>query len=325
MRPPIIILLITILLIALVSGCDEVRTDIAEYITPPTQTETIQEENETIKIIEEENETIKIADSQAFSDYIIHFINLPEGEAILIQNNIHPTHLHKIKKTSYALIDCGGLQSHNELIKYLKNEGVKDISFLVASTVSREDVGGCDDIMLNFNVGEIYVVQKHASSGVWSSFKQQWNGREKIAKEGENIMLGDLKIETLFTGIKEYSDENERSIVLKGYFNDKTVLFTGNCYRKCEEVLIENKFLNVDFVKIPHHCHRLGSGYDFIAETSPLTAFSISGSKNTQNYPQYECERRWKIHKTRFYDTKKEGTIKLFIDKTDGWWIETEK
>lgn len=306
-------ILLIIACMLLLSGCDNTfRQNLAQLINPTTTTTTIAHEVET----EDIQVTHPLMDLRA--EYVIHFIDVGHGDAILIQNNnVHnPNNIHE-PLTSFMLVDCGGPETYHELISYMQEHGVSVLDYLVLTRIERDALGGCDDILKTFTTQKIIYNGRDSGSATFKAFRDAWEDNVRIVERGDNIVFGQDIIRVLFSGLQDATDESQHTLVLKGNFFNYTFLLPGSCDDECEEVLVDNMDVNVDFVRTPHFCSALGSGYDFIAETSPFIAVSSDA--------EHICKLRWERYSSiKHYDTNIHGNVRILIDSDDGWWIETD-
>ena len=77
----------------------------------------------------------------------VHFIDVGQGDSILISM---PT-------GENMLIDAGDNDKGEVVVDYLRSQGVERIDYLVGTHPHADHIGGLDDVIDEFDIGEIYM------------------------------------------------------------------------------------------------------------------------------------------------------------------------
>ena len=139
-----------------------------------------------------------------------------------------------------------------------------------------------------------------------------------FAGEGDKFSAGDdCVIECLypFEGY-EPKTENETSLVLKFVYGETTYLFTGDINKNIELLLLD-KNISCDIIKVAHHGSSTSSSLEFINETGADIAIIQAGKDNQYGFPHYEVSQTLSDLNVDVYITGENGAIMIYDDKSN--------
>ncbi len=211
----------------------------------------------------------------------VSFINVGQGDSILIRDK------HKT-----ALIDTGGNLKYDlaeeSLIPYLKSKRIYKIDYLIITHEDYDHMGARDSLINGFKVKRY--VNKH---------------------EMFPIQIGNITLNSLNKPLS-LDDDNDRSLVISFSIPQMTFLLMGDASKKVEQRLIlENKNLSSDILKIGHHGSKTSTSEDFINKVKPKEAV-ISVGKNKYGHPNSETLELLKKYDIAIRRTDIEGTITYY-------------
>lgn len=245
-----------------------------------------------------------IQSTKAASNVKVHFINVGQGNSILIQTG-----------NENVLIDGGGKGKGDEVVAYLKKQQVKTLHAVVLTHPDADHVGGLAYVMTNLKVNAVYAPKISHTTQAYKSFltavkkkkltiKKAKNGVE-IATKAKNTTL------KFIAPVKTYSnsDLNNWSAVLLLKHNKKSFLFTGDAEEKSEKDMLAKKLVpSVDVLKVGHHGAKTSTSSAFVKKTKPKYAI-ISVGKNGYGHPTSTVIKRLNSIKAKTYRTDKSGNI----------------
>ncbi|MDP4153015.1 MAG: MBL fold metallo-hydrolase, partial [Bacillota bacterium] len=168
------------------------------------------------------------------------------------------------------LIDAGLPECSSQLVGYLKKLNIGKLDYVVATHRHVDHIGGMPTVLDTFKADTVYTTDMPYNTEINKKFNEAItrNGCKNVyLKRGDTFDFGsDIKVEVLnpepdIVIPKNFVPEdnayflNDRSIVLKMTYGQKTFLFCGDLY-KSREVELVNLYgdkLNADFLKVPHH------------------------------------------------------------------------
>jgi beta-lactamase superfamily II metal-dependent hydrolase len=246
---------------------------------------------------------LKTAAQQQASGLKIHFLDVGQGDSILLQAG-----------GKNMLIDAGPKDTSSKVISYLKSAGVTKLDVVVASHPHEDHIGGMTSVLSAFPVAR-YI--DSGATHTTSTFESVMDKLKKDqtpyseAKRGDTIpfvsginvlVLGPARI----TG-----DLNEDAIVLKITDGNMKILLTGDSTTWSEPTQI---------LKVPHHGSAKST--DYIQKVNPQVAIISVGAGNSYNHPAKSSVDTITRIGAKLFRTDQDGTV---IITTDGktWSTKT--
>jgi competence protein ComEC len=242
-------------------------------------------------------------------DLIVHFIDVGQGDSIFIQ----------LPNGETSLIDGGTRASGENVVKYLKEQNVEKIDYLIATHPHEDHIGGLPKVVKNFEIGKIYMPDATANTNIFQELLKEIKSKEKkitIAKGGD-IILNDsgIKYEILAPNGEKYGETNDYSIVAKLTYKDNSFLFTGDAEKISENEIIEKGYnLKSDVLKIGHHGGSTSTSDEFLLKVSPKYGVISLGKDNTYGHPHKETIQRLNEQNVTILRTDELGTIVMISD-----------
>lgn len=241
-------------------------------------------------------------------DFIIHYIDVGQGDSALVQTN-----------NKNLLIDAGTPDSSESLINYLKNLGIKNIDFVVATHPHADHIGGMQSILKEFNVSYFCAPKVTENTDIFKNMikaLKEKNISINILSDSHPIDLGEnTKVEIYSPSNNEYDNINNYSSLLRISYGETSFLFTGDAEAEIEmEVLKLNKDLKSDVLKVGHHGSITSTTDSFLKEVSPNIAIISLGLDNSYGHPSSQVLKKLSDNKSEIFRTDEDGTIILTSD-----------
>ena len=240
------------------------------------------------------------------NNLIIHFVDVGQGDCILISKN-----------NEHVLIDAGNNEDGPLLVEYFKELGIKKFKYIIGTHAHEDHIGGIDNIIKNFELGHYYMPDVVTTTKTFEDVLDALLIKEKSFETpniGDKFKLSDTEFEVLYLG-NDKSDLNNTSIVLKLIYKNTSYLFMGDATSIVERILInEGKDLDSDVLKVGHHGSQYSSTAAFLKQVTPSYAVIQVGQDNEYDHPkQITLDKLEKINSLT-YRTDKHGTIILTSD-----------
>ncbi len=208
----------------------------------------------------------------------IHFINVGQGDAILVQT-----------RGKNVLIDTGGNKSFDMaievLIPFFKKKRVYQIDYLITTHDDFDHCGAAPSLIENFRV-------EHRVTNA-AAFP---------------LALGNVTFRNLNDTLS--ADENDNSLVLTFTLLDKEWLLMGDASKAVEERIISRySNLDIDYLKIGHHGSNTSTDESFLRHITPEEAIISVGSNNYYGHPHQEVIALLHRYDITIRRTDLEGTI----------------
>ena len=212
----------------------------------------------------------------------VSFIDVGQGDSCLIQ-----------KGTTSILIDTGGSIyrdiAQETLIPYFKKHRIYDLDLVITTHADYDHSGALDSLKENFYVKDVVTEATRFP-----------------------ITIGGITLNNYNTHIDEYSEENDKSLVIGFNLMHKDYLIMGDAPIEVEKNIIkEFPNLQCDILKLGHHGSKTSSCDQFIKFTSPEMAIISCGKKNKYGHPNSEVLSVLKRNNVPYRRTDEEGTIRF--------------
>ncbi len=212
---------------------------------------------------------------------IIHYIDVGQGDCILIQVN-----------NKNLLIDSGPSTNRKYLLNYLKKINIKKFDYIIATHPHDDHIGNMDTIIKRYNVEKFYSPKVTTSSDTFDSLLSALvdkNLKINVLKKGTNqINLGKNANLKVLSPSKDFTSDNlnNYSPIIKINFLNNSFLFTGDAETSDENlVLFENNDLKADVLKVGHHGSSTSTSLDFLNSVDPSVAIISVGKNNSYGHP----------------------------------------
>ncbi|HHL2030424.1 TPA: ComEC/Rec2 family competence protein [Clostridium perfringens] len=253
----------------------------------------------------QKNNISKSSAESEYSGMSVTYLNVGQGDSELIQvNGIN------------MLIDAGTNAGANDLVKDLKNRGIKTIDIAIATHPHEDHIGGMDEVLENFDVKSFYAPKvAHTTKTYENMLKAVKNEGLKIKqiKEGTKIDLGkDTEVQVYSPVKSQYEELNNYSPVMKISYGQNSFMFTGDAESLVEkEILSENKDLKADVLKLGHHGSHSSTSEEFLKAVDPSIAIVSCAKDNKYGHPHKETMSNLKKAGITVYETFRDGDITI--------------
>lgn len=205
----------------------------------------------------------------------IHFINTGNSDAILIKQG-----------DKSALIDGGDRDDDNQVVSYLKQQGVTELEYVFATHPHADHIGGLDAVVNAITIKNVYVSNGDADTQVYSDFINSMANKglnPSVPLLNSEFELGASKFKVL--SVANESDPNNNSLVLEYTNGDDKVLLMGDAESNIESRI---NVSDVDLLKVGHHGSDSSSNPSFIDKVNPKYAVITVGENNKYGHPHKE-------------------------------------
>ncbi len=247
----------------------------------------------------------------------VHYIDVGQGDSILIEYG-----------DAAMLIDAGENDKGEEVVSYLKEEGIEKLDYVIGTHPHSDHIGGLDTVINNFPVEAVFLPEvTHTTKTYEDVLKAIANQGLKVTvpKVGDTYQLGELTFTIISPG-EDYGDElNNWSIGILAKYKDVSFLMSGDAEVDAEKWMAENNSdISATVLKLNHHGSSTSSSQQFLDAVNPQYAIISLGSDNSYGHPHKEVMERIEKMNIPVYRTDTMGNI---VISTDGekLSIKTEK
>jgi len=209
------------------------------------------------------------------SPLFVYYIDVGEGNAILVK-----------QEETEMLMDCGNNNAGSYLIAFLQEKKVNDIEYILITHPDSDHLGGCDDVLDTFKVHTVITNGVPSDTISYKDVMRRIDTEQLItANVGNSWNIGPANMRVIQAN-NGFTDDNENSMVTKLTYGPTDILFTGDCDRKCEELLLA-KDIQSEILTIPHHGSKYGSNETFLNTVKAQVAI-INVGPNSYGHPAPE-------------------------------------
>ena len=249
-------------------------------------------------------------------DLMIHFIDVGEGESILIQT----------PENSTVLIDTGNLMAGFKVIEYLKKNNIDYLDYLILSHPHPDHIGGSFLVLQMLRVGKIYdngaditEIAKSQDMYRWYKIFARHSDSYEALKAGDRLVIDEIALDVLWPPeVSTLTGFNNNSLVMILDYKEFRCLLTADTTIEAEkEILKQATNLKADILKVAHHGGDDANSGEFINAVSPKISILSINENNINGYPSNKILKRLKKINSKLYRTDKHGDIVIKVRNND--------
>ena len=178
----------------------------------------------------------------AQDNLLVDFIDVGQADSILIRN-----------QDQVMLIDAGTNEAGDTVVNYLKELGITKINYLVGTHPHEDHIGGIDDVINNFDIGQIYMPKMETTTKTFEDVLEAIENKNLTVtapNKGDKIELGQAVGTFMTDPILDKDNLNLSSLVRRLEFGNTSFLFMGDAEKENEETI---NWPKTDVLKVGHH------------------------------------------------------------------------
>ena len=236
----------------------------------------------------------------------VHFIDVGQGDATLISCG-----------NEHMLIDAGNNDCGLKVWKYLSDNGVDKLKYVIGTHPDADHIGGLDVIIYRFDVENILMPD------IVNDTPTYYDVVSTAALKGYDIIhpyvgmtftLGNATF-TVIAPNGVYEDTNDYSIGIKLTHGSNDFVLIGDAEEASEtDMLMTGMDLSAEVYKVAHHGSYNGSIDPFLDAVHPTYAVISCGYGNDYEHPHNVTLNRLKERGISVFRTDEQGTIIAISD-----------
>ncbi|MEK4300657.1 MBL fold metallo-hydrolase [Oceanobacillus sp. FSL W8-0428] len=208
----------------------------------------------------------------------VHFINVGQGDSILIETPLERT----------ILIDGGPPEAGNAVVKYIKELRINEIDLMIATHPDIDHIGGLINVLDEFEVGNVIDTGKLHPTKTFASYMNRIRDLQipvTIAEKDTPIEIDPTISLDIWNAAQPLTSPNASSLVLKLRYEETDMLLMGDVGKKEEKEIQRMHNVNAEVIKIGHHGSNTSSSMSFLKEVDPEIAILTYSKNNTYGHP----------------------------------------
>lgn len=249
------------------------------------------------------NHNAKAMDKIEYPTMSIHFIDVGQGNSILVQSN-----------NENMLIDAGENASSIKIINYLKKCDVEKLDYVIATHAHDDHIGGMKKIIDNFDINTFFMPKRTNNTNCYLDMLEALSEKNVLIKapiQSKTYTLGC----GFFTIISPDMDSedlsiNNSSITVKITDVNNSFIIGGDIEKNQEKILVKQEIdLSAKVLLLNHHGSKTSNCLEYLNAVNPKIAIISVGNANQYNLPSKDVlDRLYKLN-IPYLSTADCGTI----------------
>ena len=238
----------------------------------------------------------------------VDYVDVGQADFILVECDGH-----------YMTIDGGNVADSQFVYSYLDQRGIDYLDYVVVTHAHEDHCGAVSAILSKCQAGMVYSPVTTYSTKAFSNVvkKAEEQGLDlTVPSAGDTFIVGSAECE-IIGPVKEYSEPNDTSIVIRMQYGNTSYLFTGDAEETAEKDILSAGYeVKADVLKVGHHGSNTSTSYIWLRQVAPTYAVI---SSNKTEVPKYGHPHESTLSKLRDADvtvfrTDMQGTITCVSD-----------
>lgn len=204
------------------------------------------------------------------------------------------------------------------LLPQLADRGIRRIDAVVLTHAHPDHCGALPQLVEQFDVGAVWITPRKFIGDCAERLRDACNRSRtplRFIRDGTTLQLGAFSITAhLADTTFRRAPENNASVVLRAEAGGRRFLLTGDIEKEAELVLADRD-LRVDVLKIAHHGSRGSSSEAMLDAVAPRIAVISCGRRNLFGHPHPSVLERLAERNVRTWRTDRDRTVSIEVQE----------
>lgn len=265
------------------------------------------------QVSEKSDNPIDIVAAPQSSDLKVHFIDVGQGDSILIQSGGHD-----------MLVDAGENDQGDTVVTYLHSQGIDKLDYIIGTHPHSDHIGGLDDVINNFTIDKVILPPVEHTTKTYEDVLDAISSQGlKITKPvvGDTYQLGDASFQIISPNGDYGDDLNNWSVGIKLTNGNNSFVMCGDAESQAESDILTNGLdVSADVLKLGHHGSKTSTFGSFLNKVNPEYIVISCGLGNSYGHPHQETMNKLNALDVKVYRTDEQGTIIATSDGSNISW-----
>ncbi len=245
----------------------------------------------------------------------IHFIDVGQGDSTLFQT-----------PQGSVLVDCGEKEYGDDVVAYLKAQGVKELEYFIITHPDSDHMGCAAYVLENIKVKNFVMNGQEKTTQFFKKALEIVEAQKMagtlnpiIAGPGDVFTVGALQLNIFGPQpeLVETDEWNEASLIIYATYGERAFLLTGDAETQGEADLLKHykNQIKCDIFSAGHHGSSTSNSKALLQAARPTYVVISCGEGNSYGHPHQEALDSFTSVGATVYRTDELGSI-VFI--TDG-------
>lgn len=243
----------------------------------------------------------------------VTFLDVGQGNAVLVEQG-----------GAYMLIDGGNRDYSSFVVSYLKEQGVEELAYVIASHYDADHLNGVVGALHAFSCGQVLAPDYVTDTRVYESFERVITEQDialAYPAVGDNYALGDASFTVVCPKAYDPKEDNDNSVGIRLVYGNTSFLICGDAGKAEEQAMLDSGVtLESDVYLASHHGSEGSSSEAFMRAVSPSAVVISAGAGNSYGHPTRTVLDRVRACGAALYRTDLQGTITVTSDGTSLSW-----
>ena len=243
----------------------------------------------------------------------VTFLDVGQGNAVLVEQG-----------GAYMLIDGGNRDYSSFVVSYLKEQGVEELAYVIASHYDADHLNGVVGALHAFSCGQVLAPDYVTDTRVYESFERVIEEQDialAYPAVGDTYTFGDASFTVVCPEAYDPKEDNDNSVGIRLVYGDTSFLICGDAGKAEEQAMLDSGVtLDSDVYLASHHGSEGSSSEAFMRAVSPSAVVVSAGAGNSYGHPTRTVLDRVKACGAALYRTDLQGTITVTSDGTSLSW-----
>ena len=249
----------------------------------------------------------------------VSFVDVGKGDCILLQAG-----------GAAALIDTGYEESADEVVDYLRAQGVGRLSWVVVTHYDRDHVGGLRAIGQEFGMDALYLPSYDGADKQYAFVQeavadlglpaQKTTQELSLALGPAELVVYPSRLIYVPDANGDEGNDNDLSLVVALTYGSDSYLFAGDLEEEGVEAYLEEHGGAFDVLKMPHHGRKSKATDDLLESVRPQIAVITDGEDDPADK---KTLRLLEDEGAEVYRTSEDGTVVIVSDGSGHYDVTT--